>query len=71
MSTYYEIRVRGHLEADLSEWLGGMAIANLADGEALLSGVLPDQSALQGVLAQLHRLGLELLSVNRTPHRSA
>jgi hypothetical protein len=61
---YYEIRVQGHLAEDWSEWLGGLAVTNLENGEALLSGELADQAALHGVLNRLHGLNLILLSVS-------
>ena len=46
----YEIRVRGHLDGHWSEWFDGLAIANVEDGDAILSGEIVDQSALHGVL---------------------
>jgi hypothetical protein len=61
----YEIRVRGQLGKTL---LG--AFPNLhaqAHGaETVLTGELPDQAALHGVLAQIEALGLELLELRRT-----
>jgi superfamily II DNA or RNA helicase len=36
-------------------------------GDTLLSGDLPDQAALYGVLHQIEALGLELLEVRRLP----
>jgi hypothetical protein len=33
----------------------------------VLSGELPDQAALHGVLSQIESLGLELLSVQQVP----
>jgi hypothetical protein len=41
--------------------------AELQDGDTLLRGALPDQSALHGVLAQIEALGLELLDLRRLP----
>jgi hypothetical protein len=60
----YEIRVRGHLSERL------LAAFPALRGEAqgantVLSGDLPDQAALYGVLAQLETLGLELLEIRR------
>jgi hypothetical protein len=60
----YEIRVKGTLDEEWSEWLGGMAIARQNDGTCLLSGPVIDQAALQGVLLKLHDLGLALVSVH-------
>jgi len=38
-----------------------------AQGQAVLTGVLVDQAALYGVLAQAEGLGLELIDVRRLP----
>jgi hypothetical protein len=59
----YEIRVRGHLDEEWSDWLGGMTIARQDDGTSLLTGPVIDQAALQGLLLKLHDLGLSLVSV--------
>ncbi len=64
---FYRIRVRGHLDEAWADWFEGLAITNLEGGEAELSGPLPDQAALQGVLNQIGNLGLTLLSVNAAP----
>ena len=64
--TVYEIRVKGHLDGRWSEWFGGLAIANVEDGDALLSGEIEDQAALHGVLNRVRDLGLPLIAVNRT-----
>jgi len=61
---FYRIRVRGHLDEAWADWFEGLAITNLEGGEAELSGPLPDQAALHGVLNQIGSLGLTLLSVN-------
>ena len=62
--TIYQIRVKSHLDATWAEWFEGLTITNLEVGEALLSGNLPDQSALQGILKRISDLGLTLISVN-------
>jgi hypothetical protein len=61
-----QIRVKGHLYPSdrWAEWFGGLTIENQPDGEALLSGLLPDQAALHGVLNRIRDLGLTLVSVN-------
>ena len=41
--------------------------AQTCGGDTLLSGSLPDQSALHGVLAQIESLGLELIEVRQLP----
>jgi hypothetical protein len=59
----YEIRVKGHLDGRWSEWFDGLQIANLENGDALLSGEIVDQSALHGTLNKVRDLGLPLLAV--------
>jgi hypothetical protein len=62
--TFYHIRVKGHLDGTLIDWFAGLAISNLEGGEAVLSGYLQDQAALQGTLKRISDLGLALISVN-------
>jgi hypothetical protein len=60
---FFEIRVKGHLDDKWSDWLGGLEVERLDDGEMILSGAVVDQAALMGILNQLHRLNLTLVSV--------
>ena len=62
--TFYQIKVKGHLDDTLASWFEDMNVTNLEEGVALLSGRLPDQSALQGLLKRISNLGLTLISVN-------
>jgi hypothetical protein len=62
----YEIRVRGHLGATMLRAFPALQ-AERRDGDTLLRGALPDQSALYGVFAQIEALGLELLELRRVP----
>ena len=64
---YYQVRVQGLLDASWSEWLGGLEITWEAEGTSVLSGVLPDQAALHGLLARVRDLGLPLLALQRFP----
>jgi len=61
----YEIRIKGHLGSGWSEWFGGLTVTTLENGETILSGLITDQPALFGVLAQVGDLGLPLISVKR------
>ena len=61
----YEIRIEGLLTEHWSDWFGGLAVQNHADGETTLRGVFPDQAALFGVLTRIHGLNLMIISVNR------
>lgn len=60
----YRIRVRGVLGDMLLTAFPDLQ-AHVSGGETVLAGVLPDQAALYGVLAQIEALGLELLEVRR------
>ena len=59
----YHIRVQGHLDPSWQDRFGGLRIEQQEAGTTLLSGALPDQAALHGVLLQIIRLGLTLLSL--------
>jgi len=61
---YYEIRLKGHLEARWVEWFDGLAITLEENGNTLLSGPVADQAALHGLLKKVRDVGLPLLSVN-------
>ncbi len=61
----YEFRVKGLLQPDWSDWLEGLAITPLNNGETLISGSLPDQAALHGVLAKIRDLNLVVISVRQ------
>jgi hypothetical protein len=65
--TTYQIKIKGHLDEALAGWFDGMTVSNLEEGDALLSGSLPDQAALQGLLKRISNLGLTLISVNTVP----
>ena len=60
---FYEIHIEGHLADRWSDWFEGLAIHNDLNGEAILSGSLPDQAALIGVLNRIQSLNLVLISV--------
>ncbi len=62
---WYEIRVEGHLPNGWSDWFGGLDIECDPSGQSILSGPLPDQAALHGVLAKVRDLNLKLVSVSR------
>lgn len=63
MVDIYRIRLKGHLDSRWSEWFGDMRIEHQSDGTTLLTGPVPDQAALHGLLAKLRDLGLPLLTV--------
>jgi hypothetical protein len=66
-SVRYEIRIRGLLGATLLGAFPGLQ-ARAHGTETVLTGALPDQAALYGVLSQIEALGLELVELRRTQH---
>lgn len=60
----YELRVEGVLDGRWSEWFEGLRIENQGR-ETLLSGTLPDQPALHGILDKVRDLGLSIITVRR------
>ena len=68
--TWYEIRVKSHLDESLSPAFAGMAMRYETPGETILYGPLVDQAALHGVLMRIRDLGLELLSVKQSTANS-
>ena len=65
--TLYQIKIKGHLDDTLAGWFDGMTVSNLEEGDTVLTGPLPDQAALQGILKQISNLGLTLIAVNALP----
>ncbi len=64
MPEYYEIRIKGHLDPRWSAWFAGLKLTYLEGDETLLSGLLPDQAALHGLLERIRDLNLKLISVS-------
>jgi len=60
-----EIRVKGRIDQDWSDWFEGLTITHTDEDETILSGTVVDQAALYGLLARLRDLGLPLLSVKQ------
>ena len=62
---YNQIRVAGHLHQRWSDWFDGLTSVQQPNGETVLAGMVPDQSALFGLLNKVRDLGLTVIAVNR------
>jgi hypothetical protein len=58
-----EIRVRGSLSPDWADWFETLNLVQEPDGNTRLTGLLPDQAALFGLLNRLYGLNRRILSL--------
>lgn len=67
--TRYQIKIKGKIREDWSDWLSGMDISSEQTGAeaqiTTLTGWVSDQAALRGILCKLWDLNLTILSVAR------
>jgi len=60
----YQLRLKGHLDSQWTDWFEGLAITLEDNGDTLLTGPVIDQSALHGLLKKVRDLGMPLVSIN-------
>lgn len=60
----YQIRLKGQLGNQWTDWFEGLTITLEEDGHTLLSGPVVDQAALYGLLKKVRDLGLPLIAIN-------
>jgi hypothetical protein len=66
----YRIRVSGHLDRHWADWFDGLVMeTHVVDGRpaTTLTGPVPDQAALLGLLGKIRDLGLPIDGVDRLP----
>jgi len=61
----HQIRIKGHLGSEWTDWFGGLTVTVDENGDTLLTGPVADQAELHGLLRKVRDLGIPLLSVNR------
>lgn len=67
-SAIYKIQVRGHLDSRWSDWFGGFEMMTCGES-TILTGSVPDQAALHGMLSKIVELGLTIICVKHLNHK--
>ena len=62
---FYLIRIEGLVNLDWSASFEEVTVQRTEDGQTVLTGTLPDQTALHGVLMRIRDLGLSLVEIKR------
>jgi hypothetical protein len=60
----YQIKIKGLLDSQWTDWFDGMTISPTEDGDTLLTGPVEDQAALHGLLKKVRDSGMSLVSVS-------
>jgi hypothetical protein len=60
----YQIRIKGHLDNQWTDWFGGMTITLEDNGDTVLTGPVVDQAALYGLIKKVRDLGMSLVSIS-------
>jgi hypothetical protein len=64
----YQITVYGIVDQSWSDWFGGLTLTPIADEDGIMStqltGALPDQGALRGIVNKLWDLNFTVVSIN-------
>lgn len=62
--TVYQIRIKGHLSDEWTDWFESLTVTLEDNGDTLLTGPVIDQAALHGLIKKVRDLGAPLVSVN-------
>ena len=61
----YQIKIKGYLGSQWSEWFDGFKLTTDDEGNTLFTGPVIDDSALYGLIKKIRNLGLTLISFNQ------
>lgn len=65
MSSKYRIVIKGHLDPDWANWFGDLTVNYDEQDNTVLTGIIPDQPALHGILDRIRDLNLTLISTTQ------
>jgi hypothetical protein len=65
MAGKYQIVIKGHLDPDWVNWFGEMVLHYDEQDNTVLTGTIPDQPALHGILDRIRDLNLILISATQ------
>jgi len=72
LTLHSQIKVRGYLDPSWQEWFDRLVMNYKPDQDMTeLTGDLPDQAALLGILNRLNHMNILILSVTQTPIEQA
>jgi hypothetical protein len=60
---FCEIRIKGRLEPRWAEWFDLMSFSS-EENVTVLTGTVPDQAALQGLMQKISMLGMTIVSLH-------
>jgi hypothetical protein len=60
----YQIKIKGHLGSQWSDWFDSLTVTQDKKGNTLLTGPVIDDAALHGLLKKVRDLGMPLISFN-------
>ncbi len=61
-----EVTIKGSISPQMEEWFEGMSVLSGEDNSSI-SGTLPDQQALYGLVNLLRDLGVSIISIKMDP----
>jgi len=65
MSGRVQIVIKGHLDPSWENWFRDITVGYDDDDNTMLTGTVPDQPALHGILDRIRDLNLRLISVTQ------
>jgi hypothetical protein len=62
---FYEIWIKENIDSDMLNYFDDLTVSGMVSGGTTISGNLPDQAALLGLLGRIQGLGLNIIMVSK------